>query len=231
MPDLVRHLALAALAAIAIIGCSASGGASTTGASAGPTAAPSAAAPSAAEAVGPPMACLGLGPGDCLRAREAATAELTPADPPVVYVQVGGFGCPVEPGCPTTLAARPDGDVSVEFAEGAGINVHVTALPDGTIEATRGESMGVAVAPASPAAAPGPTPFTLGHCGLFSGIDIDGSYWVPVGLVDYDHPDAINAASGVFAPTDPDHATFTSTGGLVVTLQRHPGAKLLPLCM
>ena len=142
-----------------------------------------------------------------------------------------GSDAQVEPGCPTTLAARPEGDVSVEFAEGAGINVHLTALPDGTIEATRGEPMGIAVAPASPAADPAPVPFTLGHCGLFSGIDVDGSYWDPIGLVDYDHGDVINAASGVFAATDPDHATFTSKGGLVVTLQRHPGAKLLPFCM
>ncbi len=68
------------------------------------------------------------------------------------------------------------------------------------------------------------------HCGLWSGIDAGGSWWDPVGPVDGDHPDAINAADGTLTVLDPDHATFTSRGGLTVQLQRHEGAKYLPLC-
>jgi hypothetical protein len=217
MPDPIRRVALVAIALVAI-GCSTATTAS----------APSSDEP---EATGPPTACLGLGPADCERARTAALAELTATDPPVIYVQVGGFGCPVDMGCPATLAARPEGDVSIDFDDGAGINVHVVALPDGTIEATRGASMGIAVEPTSGGAAPGPMPYTLGHCGLFSGIDVDGSFWDPVGPIDDDHSDAINSADGIFTPLDPDRASFASKGGLVVALVRHPGTKLLPGCM
>jgi hypothetical protein len=184
-----------------------------------------------AEPSGPPTACLGLAPADCERVLEAALAGLTASDPPVAYVQVGPFGCQVAEGCPTTLAARPEGDVIIEFGQGTGSNVHITARADGTIEATMGEAMGVAVEPTSGPAGPGPVPYALGHCGLSSGIDVDGSYWDPIGPIDWEHGDAINSAEGTFAFLDPRHATFTSKGGFVVALQRHEGAKLLPFCM
>jgi hypothetical protein len=64
-----------------------------------------------------------------------------------------------------------------------------------------------------------------------SGIDIDGSWWDPVGFVDVDHPDAINAANGTFTPHDPNHATFVSDGGFEVSLVRRVGEKQLPGCM
>ena len=48
--------------------------------------------------------------------------------------------------------------------------------------------------------------------------------------MDGDHPDAINAADGTLTIQDPDHATFTSKGGLTVQLVRHEGDKYLPLC-
>ena len=37
-------------------------------------------------------------------------------------------------------------------------------------------------------------------------------------------------ADGTLTVLDPDHATFTSRGGFTVQLQRHEGAKYLPLC-
>ena len=53
---------------------------------------------------------------------------------------------------------------------------------------------GIAVAPSSTAGqlATDPIPYSLGHCGLMSGVDVDGSWWDPVGFVDIDHSDAIN---------------------------------------
>jgi hypothetical protein len=216
MPDRRRRLALASLAFF-LVAC----GSSTSTPDPNPS----------AELVGPSTGCLGLGPADCERALAAALGALTPSDPPVVYTQVGFFGCQAVEGCPTTLAARPEGDVVIEFGQGAGANVHIRAGADGAIEATRGEAMGVAVEPTSGPAGPGPLPYTLGHCGLWSGIDVDGSYWDPVGPIDGDHSDAINSADGTFTFLDPNHAVFTSKGGLVVGLQRHDGAKLLPFCM
>lgn len=179
-----------------------------------------------------PTACLTLGPQDCERARTMAASVLEAGDPGAVYVQVGPFGCSVADPCPTTLAARPEGDVVIEFPGGAGINVHLVVAADGSFEAVRGEPMGIAVEPMSPAGVEaGPMPFTLGHCGVLSGIDLDGSWWDPVGPVPMDSGEAVNATAGIMTVTDPNHAAFTTPTGFAIQLQRRAGPKLLPFCM
>jgi hypothetical protein len=161
-----------------------------------------------------------------------AAGALEDTDPPVSYVQVGPFGCPAGAGCPTTLEARPEGDVTFEFPGGTGITVHLATGPDGEMRAERSEAMGVAVAPASAVGiAAGPQPYTLGHCGVLSGIDADGAWWDPVGPVDIDSGDSVNATAGVLTLTDPTHATFVAPSGFSLQLQRRDGAKLLPFCM
>lgn len=185
----------------------------------------------AAVPVGPPTACLSLGPVDCERALEAATAILAPGHSPLRYVQVGPFYCQVAEGCPTTLVARPDGEVAIEFTQGPAVQVHLKTAVDGSIEATIVEPFTFLVDPSSAPSGPGPVPYTLGHCGLWSGIDVDRSFWDPVGQVDADHTDAINSAEGTFTFLGPDRATFVSAGGLVVQLVRHDGPKGLPGCM
>ena len=178
-----------------------------------------------------PTACITLDAADCARARDLTATALTNADPTARYVQVGPFGCLTDP-CPTTLADRPEGDVTIEFDGGTGINVHLIVAPDGSFEAVRSEPMGVSVPPSSRAGmAAGPQAYTLGHCGVLSGIDADGSWWDPVGPVDFDSPDAINAAEGVLTLTDPTHAIFVSSSGFTLQLVRHDGPKLLPMCM
>jgi hypothetical protein len=185
----------------------------------------------AAAPVGPPTACLSLGPVDCERALVAATAMLAPDHPPLRYAQVGPFYCPVMEGCPTTLVARPEGEVAMEFAQGPSVQVRLKTLVDGSISAAVVEATTFAVDPSSGPSGPGAVPYTLGHCGLWSGIDVDGSFWDPVGQVDADHTDAINSADGTFTFIGPDQATFVSAGGLVVQLIRHDGPKGLPGCM
>ena len=92
--------------------------------------------------------------------------------------------------------------------------------------------LGISLAPSSAVPLPLiPQPFPLGHCGLCSGVDVDGVWWDPVGLIAFDHGDAINATDGTFAPVGPDRATFTSTGGFVVQLVRRDGHKFLPFCL
>ena len=175
-------------------------------------------------------ACFGLNEVDCGRALHAAAAVL-PAAFPVGYVQVGPFGCATGEGCDTTLLVRPAGQVIFEPTTGEPIAVQVT-LEDGELRAERGEAFMVRVAPQSPPQRPaGPFPFSLGHCGVGSGIDVDGSWWDPVGFVDADHGDAINAAEGAIVFADQSHATFTSKAGFTVNLLRRVGEKHLPLCM
>ena len=148
--------------------------------------------------------------------------------------EVGPFGCPNEAGCPNTLAFRPAGQVVFERSNGEPVLISLSAAADdGTIATSPGDFFGLAVAPSSMAGqlATDPIPYSLGHCGLLSGVDVDGSWWDPVGFVDIDHPDAINAANGTFAPSDPNHATFTSDGGFSVNVVRRVGEKYLPGCM
>ena len=187
---------------------------------------------SAGEGPGIPIACLGLEQPDCTRAFEFATGGQAPGDE-VIYAEVGPFGCPNEAGCPNTLAFRPAGQVVFERSNGEPVLISVAAADDGTMATSPGEYFGVAVAPASMSGQlrADPIPYSLGHCGLGSGVDVDGSWWDPVGFVDIDHGDAINAASGTFTPHDANHATFTSDAGFTVTLVRRVGEKHLPMCM
>jgi hypothetical protein len=187
--------------------------------------------PSAGEGPGIPIACLGLEQPDCMRAYDAAATGLAP-DVEVTYAEVGPFGCPNEPGCPNSLAFRPSGQVVFERSNGEPILILMSAAT-ANIAISPGDFFGVAVAPTSTSGQLGPEPmaYSLGHCGLMSGIDIDGSWWDPVGFVNVDHPDAINAANGTFTPHDPNHATFVSDGGLEVSLVRRVGEKQLPGCM
>jgi hypothetical protein len=241
-----RPTLVIALLAIAMVAAACAASASTNGPSAaatttGPSLAPSVAPPGVSSAPGDPAAlldpatptaCLGLGAQDCERARALATTELTGADPKPIYVQVGPFGCTDVERCPTTLAARPEGDVVVEFGGGQGVNVHLKVAPDGDFEATRDQGMGVAVEANSASGLPaGPIPFTLGHCGIFSGIDLDGAWWDPVGPVPMDGGEAVNATEGVITVRDPTHGSFVAPSGFAVQLQRRAGAKLLPMCM
>ena len=176
-----------------------------------------------------PTACYGLGEGDCRLVLEHIATLLTAADAPVRYVQVGPFGCPADQGCPPTLAAKPEGDVMLEQAGGA-LSFHVT-MRNGTLAAERQDFFGVSLPPLSKPPIPvRPQPHTLGHCGLWSGVDFGGSWWDPIGFVDTDHGDAINAAEGTIVIVGPDRALFTSKAGLAVQLVRHAGEKFLPFC-
>jgi hypothetical protein len=178
-----------------------------------------------------PYGCFGLGDRDCASVLEAAATALGPADGPVAYVQVGPFSCLAGQGCEPSLLARPAGGVVIELAEAPPVALSVELLTDGRLNVERVEGFMVAVEPSSAQGGlPGPTSFSLGHCGLGSGIDVDGSWWDPVGFVNSDHGDAINAADGTIAPIGPNEATFTSKGGFSVALVRHGGVKHLPLC-
>lgn len=196
-----------------------------------PPAAPSSASAPVTDPTSVPTACLSLGAGDCQRVSAIVLGVLADDDPPVRYVQVGPFACAVGDRCPATLTARPEGDVVVEFAGVPAIDVHIRFDASGAPTTDRGETFGIILAPSSVVGLPsGPQRFELGHCGIWSGIDVGGSWWDPVGLVDIEHPDAVNAAGGVLNVQDPDHATFISDGGFTVQLLRRNGPKHLPLC-
>ena len=190
-----------------------------------------AAPPAPAAAADAPTGCLGLDENQCLGVREVALSKLRPGSPEVAYVRVGRFGCLTDTTCPADLAARPEGQVVVEFVDGSPPVVVSIRAADATIEANvEGETFFVLVRPESSPVG-GPIVATeLGHCGVGSGIDVDGSFWNPVGVVDADHGDYINAAPATFRLVTPLTATLETVAGLRLDLVRHPGPKQLELC-
>ena len=79
--------------------------------------------------------------------------------------------------------------------------------------------------------------FTLGHCGLLSPIDVDGSFWDPIEGVDPDGApldlesdgEMINATAGLIVVIE-NEARFRTESGSVIRLARHVGEKEFPGC-
>jgi hypothetical protein len=71
---------------------------------------------------------------------------------------------------------------------------------------------------------------SLGHCGLMSPIDVDGSLWDPVGFVDGDDPAYLNASPGTLSLLGPALARFVADTGFIVGLARRVGPKSYSLC-
>jgi hypothetical protein len=71
--------------------------------------------------------------------------------------------------------------------------------------------------------------YTLGHCGLSSPIDIDGSLWDPIGssaqLTDAQEGELINATPAVVVLIEADTMEMRTPAGATLTLTRHQGAR------
>jgi len=115
-----------------------------------------------------------------------------------------------------------------------------TEMPPGGpfAEGRPGEAGGTILAPVSAPIAPATAyRFSLGHCGLSSPIDVDGSFWDPVDGLDAGgarldlegDSEMINATAGFFVVIG-DEARFRTESGSVLTLERHDGQKEFPGC-
>ena len=105
-------------------------------------------------------------------------------------------------------------------------------------EGRPGEAGGTVLVPVSASIEPATAyRFSIGHCGLFSPIDVDGSFWDPIdGLTAGGGPldlegdsEMINATAGFFVVIG-DDARFRTESGSVLTLERHEGEKEFPGC-
>jgi hypothetical protein len=83
-------------------------------------------------------------------------------------------------------------------------------------------------------------PLSLGHCGLFSPVDVDGSLWQPVGgldatggAIDTDEEigELINATVGELTIVDEGSAVFRTSTGQLIAMERADGNVDYPLCM
>ena len=76
--------------------------------------------------------------------------------------------------------------------------------------------------------------YELGHCGLGSPIDIDGSLWDPLGtkfvLTEAQSGELVNATRVAIALVSEDSMTLTTPAGAELTLARHEGPRRYFLC-
>ena len=80
--------------------------------------------------------------------------------------------------------------------------------------------------------------YLLGHCGLISPIDIDGSLWDPIGghngaggpLTEDQQGDLINATPTTVVLIDAQTMEMLTSHGALVTLTRHDGPRRYFLC-
>ena len=237
--DAVRPLLLVTVAlAFAACGTTSGSPGPTTGAGSGtpPTTTTSngtsAAATQAATPEAPAPRALVLG---CLSVSEAECRFLAQAILPTLPVERGApfsiqiqlYECenPDIP-CPQTLDVR-QGKAVVEFTDGEkpidlslrGPSLAPTIAPIDTFY------LGLSDPSSAHVVGGGPFPYEMGHCGLTHVVDFDGSYWVPIGQVDGDHPTVINAESGSMLLLNPNLAEFHGDSGFMVQLARFPGPK------
>ena len=79
--------------------------------------------------------------------------------------------------------------------------------------------------------------YELGHCGLLSPVDVDGSFWNPVDGTTADgaeldlraDSEMINATGGLIVVIG-DEARFRTASGSVVRFERHAGEREFPGC-
>ncbi len=124
------------------------------------------------------------------------------------------------------------GAVTVEYADG-GEPIELTMR--GSLEApvfeVRDRTWSGPRKPESPRVeGSGPFGFTLGHCGLDWYVDFDGSFWVPVDLIDGRASALINAEQGEMLLLGPDRAQFRGQSGFTANLARFPGPKYIWIC-
>lgn len=80
--------------------------------------------------------------------------------------------------------------------------------------------------------------FVLGHCGLASPVDLDGSLWDPIGgdngvggeLNDPQRTELINATRTVIVLISDDRLEMLTPLGALITFARHDGPRAYLLC-
>ena len=175
------------------------------------------------------LACLSVEAGQCADIAEAIAERYR--DVGVVALLTVGSFCQRNP-CDLMRLPQPSGYILVELTGPPRIEgVSLEVAPGGEITLADSVPQPAAIIqPASPRDGPGPSAIDLGHCGLQSPIDYDGSLWDPVGEIDGNAPEAIGAAQGQIVLVAGERARFQSIGGFTVDLLRRIGPKAYVMC-
>jgi hypothetical protein len=189
--------------------------------------------PSATEAAAPPLVvgCLGIRPDECQFVVDVLLPQLPRERGAPFAVEIWLSVCENLDPCPQSLAFR-DGSLTVEYANGAEPISYFVDGPPATLElgVARQGWLGPFHATSPRVNGAGPFPFDVGHCGLLWQVDFDGSFWLPIGQVDGDASELINADSGRIALLGPNLAEYRNARGFVTRLARMPGAKFVFGC-
>jgi hypothetical protein len=172
------------------------------------------------------LACIGIEEAECHFVAEQIAAQLPVARGPAFAIEIQLYGCPNDGPCPRTLAVR-EGKATVEYADrGEPIDFGLAGPPQAPrIAVQEGFWLGLSEPQSPRVAGPGPFPFDVGHCGISHVIDFDGSFWLPVGLIDGDASGIINSEHGVMTLLAPNVVEFRGEGGFSARLVRFPGPK------
>jgi hypothetical protein len=174
-----------------------------------------------------PYGCWAVREPDCVEAVAGALQAAVDRGP-FVYGEVS-LSCPAAP-CPQEVL--PGVVVSVILERDRRSPLEVKLQHDGerfVSEVAEAGFMMMLEPSSGPAAVGVPFPYAIGHCGLYTGIDADGSWWDPIGLIDTENPDTINSAKATMLITDRNTAVL-QTARLRVDLVRHPGPKSFRGC-
>ena len=173
------------------------------------------------------VGCISIDDAECRFLAQAIVAGLPAERGGPFAVEIQLYPCENQNApCPRSLSARV-GKAVVEFTDGEEpLDLSLKGPPlVPTIEPQDAFYLGLAN-PSSPrVVGPGPFPFDIGHCGISHVIDFDGSFWLPIGPVDGDHPTIVNAESGSIRLIGANLAEFRGASGFTVQLARFPGPK------
>jgi hypothetical protein len=175
------------------------------------------------------LACLSVPQPEC-ETIAAAVARRFDAPGDIVAIEIQAFPCEGV-GCPAGFLARSRGEAVVELVSPARIESLSIAVTGGAM--TFGPAVDETVATLvarSAHAGRGVLRFTLGHCGLLSPIDVDGSLWDPIGQIDGDAAEAINVSAGSILLLAPRAARFVADPTFSADLVRRDGRKSYRLC-
>ena len=173
------------------------------------------------------LGCISVDDAECQFLARTILAGLPPERGVPFALEIQLFQCenPDLP-CPKSLTARQGKAVAEFLDEGEPIDLFIQGPPlTPTITEQEAFYLGLTNPSSERVVGAGPFPYDMGHCGVLHVIDFDGSFWVPVGQVDGDHPTIINAESGSMRLIAQDRAEFRGDSGFTVQLARFPGPK------
>lgn len=176
------------------------------------------------------IACVGIQEAECLAVAGRVRAALPVERGAPFSIEITLYGCE-QPPCAGSLAAQ-DGYAQVDWPGPLEpVRLTLGGPPEDPVIGIDTMTWTQPLQPSSERVlGPGPIPFELGHCGLLWQVDFDGSFWVPLGVIDGNAAALIGGDRGHISLVEPNTAEFRAQNGFVASLVRYPGPKRVWPC-